>query len=162
MGLTGFSLIRQKIWWNPKTRDSQHWALGSWCRTTWLGWFGMSKTRPVEAWLPLDANALVLDNLHHGHLAYEAYVQNHDKGENIKALEKWSNKLEFDDWDWKVTETLSPIYGCNFCPIAYVIRPDRPVGWDPAADATTDYERLRYQLALNGIAYEQDNEAVFS
>ncbi len=29
-------------------------------------------------------------------------------------------------------------------------------------DATTNYERLMYQLPLAGVAYEQDNETVFS
>jgi hypothetical protein len=61
-------------------------------------------------------------------LAYEAYVQNKEKGDNIKSLEKWSEKTDFDDWDRKVTETLSLIYGRQYCPIAYVIRPDKPQG----------------------------------
>ncbi len=61
--------------------------------------------------LPLDPFNIIADNLMEGHLAYEAYVQNHDKGDNIKALDKWSEKIEFDDWDKKVTETLSLIYG---------------------------------------------------
>jgi len=124
-----------------------------------LIWYVKDKTRRG---LPVDANGIVMDDLYRGHLAFEAYVQNRDKGENIKSLEKWSDKVEFDDWDRKVTETLSLIYGRNYCPIAYVIRPDKPPGWDPVTDAATDYERLTYQLALNGIAYEQDNEAVFS
>jgi hypothetical protein len=97
-----------------------------------------------------------------GHLAYEAYAQNRDKGDNIKSLEKWSDKIKFDDWDRKVTETLSLVYGRNYCPIAYVIRPDKPQGWDPNVDATTEYERLMYQLPLNGLAYNRDNETVFS
>ncbi len=112
--------------------------------------------------LPLDPNDLVEENLIDGHLAYEAYVQNRDKGNNIKALEKWSEKIDFDDWDRKVTETLSLIYGCHYCPLAYMIRPDKPQGWDPMVDATTDYERLMYQLPLNGVAFNRDNEAVFS
>lgn len=112
--------------------------------------------------LPFNAATFGMNDLYRGHLAYEAYVQNRDKGENIKALEKWSDKIEFDDWDRKVTETLSLVYGRNYCPIAYVIRPDKPAGWDPAVDATTDYEKLMYQLPLAGIAYEQDNAAVFS
>jgi len=73
-------------------------------------------------------------------MAYEAYVQNRDKVDDIKALEKWCNKYDFDDWDRKVTETLFLVYGCNYCPIAYVIRPDKPVGWYPAADMVNDYE----------------------
>jgi hypothetical protein len=112
--------------------------------------------------LVVDPNDVDEDVLLNGHLAYEAYVQNRDKGENIKSLEKWTDKVDFDDWDRKVTETLSLIYGRNYCPLAYVIRPDKPIGWDPLIDATTDYECLMYQLALNGPAFDRDNEAVFS
>jgi len=126
---------------------------------TGLLWHVKDRTRRG---LPSDPNDIVLDDLHRGHLAYEAYVQNRDKGENIKALEKWCDKYDFDDWDRKVTETLSLIYGRNYCSIAYVIRPDKPLGWDPAIDAVNDYERLMYQLPLEGIAFEQDNETVFS
>ena len=46
--------------------------------------------------------------------------------------------------------------------MAYVIRPDKPAGWDPATDAVHNYERLMYQLPLNEIAFKQDNETVFS
>jgi len=112
--------------------------------------------------LQKDPNAVDDDILRDGHLAHEAYVQNRDKGENIKQLEKWSEKNDFDDWDRKVTETLSLVYGRQYCPLAYVIRPDKPAGWDPMVDATNDYERLMYQLPLNGTAYNRDNEAVFS
>ena len=126
---------------------------------TGLIWYVRDRARRG---LPVDPNNIVMDDLHRGHMAYEAYVQNRDKGENIKALEKWCDKYDFDDWDRKVTETLSLVYGRNYCPIAYVIRPDKPDGWDPVADAVNDYERLMYQLPLAGIAYEQDNETVFS
>lgn len=126
---------------------------------TGLLWYVKDKTRRG---LPLYPNMVTLVQLRRGHMAYEAYVQNRDKGENIKSLEKWNDKLEFDDWDRKVTETLSLVYGRNYCPIAYVIRPDKPAGWDPAIDAVNDYERLMYQLPLNGVAYDQDNETVFS
>ncbi len=112
--------------------------------------------------LPLDPFDITADNLMEGHLAYEAYAQNRDKDDNIKALDKWSEKIDFDDWDRKVTETLSLIYGRNYCPLAYVIRPDKPQGWNPLVDATTDYERLIYQLPLNGVAFNRNNEAVFS
>ncbi len=95
-------------------------------------------------------------------MAYEAYVQNRDKGGNIKTLEKWCNKYDYDNWDRKVIETLSLVYGRNYCPIAYGIRPDKPAGWNPAVDAVNDYERLMYQLPLNGIAFERDNETEFS
>jgi hypothetical protein len=126
---------------------------------TGLIWYVKDRTR---CGLPVDANNIVLDDLHRGHMAYEAYVQNRDKGENIKALEKWYDKFDFDDWDHKVTETLSLVYGHNYCPIVYVIWPDKPAGWNPAVDIVNDYEQLMYQLTLNGIAFKRDNETVFS
>jgi hypothetical protein len=94
-------------------------------------------------------------------MVYKAYVQNRDKGENIKALKKWCNKHDFGDWDYKVTETLSLMYGHNYCPIAYIIRPDKPAGWNPAINAVNEYKQLMYQLPLNGIAFEC-NETMFS
>ena len=112
--------------------------------------------------MPVDPLAITVNDLKDGHLAHEAYMVNRDKGENIKNLEKWTDKHDFDEWDQKVTETLSLIYGCNFCPIAYVIRPDKPAGWDPAIEVTTECEKLMYQLPLNGVAFDQDNEQVFS
>jgi hypothetical protein len=44
----------------------------------------------------------------------------------------------------------------------YVIRPDKLAGWDPEVDAVNVYKRLMYQLPLNGVAYNHDNETVFS
>ena len=80
----------------------------------------------------------------------------------IRTNGKISDKHDFNECDRKVTETLSLIYGCNYCPIAYIIRPDKPIDWDPAVDATTEYEKLMYQLPLIGPAFEQDKEMVFS
>jgi len=126
---------------------------------TGLIWYVKDKTRRG---LPVDPLAIAINDLKDGHMAYEAYSANRDKGENIKTLEKWTEKHDFDEWDRKVTETLSLIYGRNYAPIAYVIRPDKPAGWDPEVDATTEYEKLMYQLPLAGVAFEQDNERVFS
>jgi hypothetical protein len=118
--------------------------------------------KDMSQWgLPLDPFAITEDDLMDGHLAFEAYVQNKEKGDNIKSLEKWSEKTDFDDWDQKVTQMLSLIYRRQYCPIAYVIRPDKPQGWDPMVNAATDYERLMYQLPLQGVAYNRDNETVF-
>jgi hypothetical protein len=122
-----------------------------------LIWHVKDKTRRG---LPIDPLAIVIQDLKDGHQAY--YTANSEKGENIKTLEKWTDKHDFDEWDHKVTETLSLIYGRNYSPIAYVIRPDKPQGWDPVVDATNDYERLMYQLPLAGVAFDQDNERVFS
>ena len=43
-----------------------------------------------------------------------------------------------------------------------MIRPNKLAGWDPVIDAVNNYERLMYQLPLAGIAFDQDNETVFS
>ena len=126
---------------------------------TGLIWYVKDKTRRG---LPADPHAINVLDLMDCHLAFEAYKANRDKGENIKSLEKWTTNHDFDEWDRKVTETLSLIFGRNFAPIAYIIRPDKPAGWDPAVDATTEYEKLMYQLPLAGVAFEQDNERVFS
>jgi hypothetical protein len=85
---------------------------------TRLIWYVKDRTRRG---LPVDANNIVLDDLHHGHMAYEAYVQNRDKSEHIKALEKWCDKHDFDDWDRKVTET----YLLDFLLCTYVQKPSR-------------------------------------
>ncbi len=80
---------------------------------TGLIWY----VKDLRRWgLAVDPNAIDEDDLHDGHLAYEAYVQNRDKGENIKSLKKRSDKIDFDDWDRKVTETLSLVYGRKYCP----------------------------------------------
>ena len=118
---------------------------------TGLIWHVKDMARRLQ---PLDPYDIGLDDLYKGYQAYNAYVQNKSKGDNIKSLEKWNDKMDFDDWDRKVTETLSLVYGRNYCPIAYVIRPDKPVGWDPVVDAATDFERLMYQLPLQGVPYE--------
>lgn len=46
--------------------------------------------------LQVDPNNINGDYLLDGHLAYEAYIQNRDKGENIKALDKWNEKVNFN------------------------------------------------------------------
>ena len=126
---------------------------------TGLIWYVKDKTRRA---LPVDPNVMNVNDLMDSYLSFEAYKANRDKGENIKSLEKWTTNHDFDEWDRKVMETLSLIFGRNFAPIAYIIRPDKPAGWDPEVDATTEYEKLMYQLPLAGVAFEQDNERVFS
>ncbi len=127
---------------------------------TGLIWHVKDKAHRLQ---PLDPYDIGLNDLYNGYQAYNAYVQNQSKGDNIKSLEKWNDKMDFDNWDRKVTETLSLVYGRNYCcPIAYVIRPDKPAGWDPVVDAATDFEQLMYQLPLQGVAYHRDYETVFS
>ncbi len=44
----------------------------------------------------------------------------------------------------------------------YVIRPDKPAGWNPITNANTDYKCLLYQLPLYGPKYKVDNASVFT
>ena len=111
--------------------------------------------------LALDLNDITIGDLQDGHQAYEVYVQNRDKGGNIKSIKRWSEKIECEEWDRKVTETFSLIYRRHYCPITYVIRPDKTLGWDPLVNAMYNFERLMYQLPLNGIAYKHDNKTMF-
>ena len=120
---------------------------------TGLIWYVKDKTCRG---LPADPHAINIFDLMDCLMAYEAYKANRDKGENIKSLERWTTNHDFDEWDRKVTETLSLIFGRNFAPIAYIIRPDKPAGWDPAVDATTEYEKLMYQLPLARVAFEHN------
>ena len=92
----------------------------------------------------------------------EAYIQNKEKGDNIKSPECWMDKVDFDDWDRKIMATLTLICGRHYYWLTYVIRPDKPVGWDPLIDAAKDYEWLMYQLPLTRVAYKWDNAQVFS
>ena len=53
--------------------------------------------KDMTCWgLMIDPNTINLGDLQNGHMAYEAFVQNRDKGGNIKSLEKWTKKVEFD------------------------------------------------------------------
>ena len=81
---------------------------------TGLIWYVKDKT---QRGLPINPLAMMVNDLKDGHLAYEAYTANRNKGENIKTLEKWTDKHDFDEWDQKITETLSLIYGRNTAPL---------------------------------------------
>jgi hypothetical protein len=57
---------------------------------------------------------------------------------------------------------LSAIRGVDDVPLTYVIRRDKPPGWDPETDAANEEEKLIYQVALFGVAFEDHNKVVFS
>ena len=75
---------------------------------TRLIWYVKDKTRQA---FPVDPLTIEINDLLDGHLSYEAYMVNRDKRENIKTLEKWIMNHDFDEWDLKVMEILSLIYG---------------------------------------------------
>ena len=45
--------------------------------------------------------------------------------------------------------------------ILNVIRPDEPSGWDPVTDATSDKERIMYQVLITGPVFDTDNKRVW-
>jgi hypothetical protein len=123
-----------------------------------LIWYVKDLVRRQQPVLPDEVTP---DDIFQGYAAYKGYTSNKEKGENLTKLPKYDNKLEFDEWYERVNDVLNMIYGSNLCPIAYVIRLDKPDTWDPEVDARTDMERLTYQLALNGPEFENDNQEVF-
>ena len=70
--------------------------------------------------VPMVAD-LTKDCLIAGHATYEAYLVNKDEGNSIKGIPKFDPKVDFDDWDTLVTETLSMIPGLQYTGVAYVI-----------------------------------------
>ena len=123
-----------------------------------LIWYVKDLVRRQQPIMPDEVTAA---DIFQGYAAYKAYTANKEKGENMTKLPKYDDKIEFDEWYERVTDVLNMIYGSNLCPIAYVVRLDKPDNWDPEIDARTDLERLTYQLALNGSEFDNDNQEVF-
>ena len=125
---------------------------------TGLLWHVKDLARRQQPIIPDEVEAT---HIYDGYSAYKSYVANKEKGENITKLPKYDEKIEFDEWFERVVDVLNMIYGSNMCPLSYVIRLDKPVGWDADMDARNDYERLTYQLQLAGPEFENDNQEVF-
>jgi hypothetical protein len=74
---------------------------------TGLIWWTMDQKHHQQ--VPVVAG-LTEDDLIAGHAAYEAYLINKAKGESVKGIPKFNHpKVDFNDWDKLVTETLSMI-----------------------------------------------------
>ncbi len=124
--LHGLSLIEDFNLLKPHQAKDLVKALNSWHPVQSMGILVLNNltgliwyVKDMTHWgLIIDTNNIGLGDLQGGHMAYAAYVQNCDKGDNIKSLERWNDKVDSDDWDWKVTETLSLIYGQQYCPLA--------------------------------------------
>jgi hypothetical protein len=126
---------------------------------TGLIWWTMDQKCPQQ--VPV-VSGLTEDDLISGHAAYDTYLINKDKGKSVKGIPKFDPKVDFNDWDKLVTEMLSMIHRAQYTGIVYVIRPDKPAGWNPITDANTDYKRPFYQLSLHRPKYEVDNASVFT
>lgn len=79
-----------------------------------------------------------------------------------KRVEKIQTGIDWYTWNEKFENYLSSIRGVEDVPLTYVIRRDKPPGWDPETDSSNEEEKLIYQVALFGAAFEDDNKVVFS
>ena len=79
-----------------------------------------------------------------------------------KRVEKIQTGIDWYTWNEKFENYLSAIRGVDDVPLTYVIRRDKPAGWNPETDAANEEEKLIYQVALFGAAFEDDNKVVFS
>ena len=63
-----------------------------------------------------------------------------------KGCEKITTDADWFTWQESLENYFGQILGVVGYPILYVIRRDKPAGWDPATDADTDAEMITYQL----------------
>jgi hypothetical protein len=78
-----------------------------------------------------------------------------------KRCEKITTDSDWFTWHEGLENYFGQILGVVGYPILYVIRRDKPAGWDPTTDAETDEEMIMYQLKLNGPEYNADNRTVW-
>jgi hypothetical protein len=95
-------------------------------------------------------------------LAMQLDAQLEDSTDTPMKVSKIKTGLEWYDWKEKFENFLMSIRGVGGAPLDYVIRKDMPAGWDPQVDATNDHEKLKYQLALNGPAFDKDTKTVYT
>ena len=83
-------------------------------------------------------------------------------GDDSKAVNpgKIELGLEYFDWILGFENFLSAKMGIQG-KLDYVIRRDKPAGWDVEVDATNDNERRVYRTRLTGVEFDTDNETVW-
>ena len=79
-----------------------------------------------------------------------------------KRIPKISSGLEWYTWNEQWENYLSSIRGVGDVPLSYIIRRDKPAGWDPETDAENEEEKLIYQVPLTGPEFEADNKTVWN
>jgi hypothetical protein len=134
---------------------------------------GMGVQKKVQAWifwaanrrrcnLPVDSaswNQNELNAATHALAVYES-----TKGQKVPSeLEPGSVETGMDwyTWDEKFENYLAAHIGSATVPLDYVVRRDQALGWDPATDARNDHERRKYQMALAGPEFTEDDKAVY-
>ena len=120
-----------------------------------LIWYARDKARRS---LTIDVANLNEDLLNESREDYVMYLQDNEEGQKITELEKFSEKVDFADWDEGVFETLGRKIGAQEAPMNYLIRETQSAGFIPR----NSKEELRYALPLQGRKYDKDNSLLFS
>ena len=87
------------------------------------------------------------------------------EGNDARLLEMGMIQMDagFYDWSDEFKNRLDSIQsgGIASMSILYVIRKDKPAGWDPVTDADSDKERIMYQVLLAGSVFDTNNKRVW-
>ena len=93
-----------------------------------LIWYARDRARRG---LTIDVANLNEDLLNESREDYVMYLKDNEEGQKITELEKFSEKVDFADWDEGVFETLGRKIGAQEAPMNYLIRETQPAGFVP-------------------------------
>ena len=93
----------------------------------------------------------------------QAVKDNNASGDVLPEVGMIEVDTEFYEWSDKFLNLLDSIKsgGIGSSSILYIVRPDKPAAWDPVVDATSDKERIMYQVLLIGSVFDTDNKRVW-
>jgi hypothetical protein len=112
--------------------------------------------------LPLDPAGWSPEALKHAKSSMAIAEEMKANPEKPKKVEKITTGIGWYNWQQRFENYLSQVRGVGNVPLLYVIRRDKPDGWDPATDAKNETECLIYQVAPEGHEYEADNKTVYN
>ena len=135
-----------------------------------IGFMAQKKLEALAFWvtnqkmrnIPLDIDNWDADALEGARIESDIAAERKANLQTPKRPGKIATGLDWYTWTEQFTNYLAAIRGVNDVPLTYVIRKDKPEGWDPVTDASSPEETLIYQVALTGAAFEADNRTVFT
>ena len=135
-----------------------------------IGFMAQKKLEALAFWvtnqkmrnIPLAIANWNADALEQARIESDIAAERKANPQTPKRPGKIATGLDWYTWIEQFTNYLAAIRGVNDVPLTYVIRKDKPAGWDPVADASSPEETLIYQVALTGAAFEADNRTVFT
>ena len=135
-----------------------------------VGFMAQKKLEALAFWvtnqkmrnIPLAVANWDADALEKARTESDIAVERKANPQTPKRPGKIATGLDWYTWIEQFTNYLAAIRGVNDVPLTYVIRKDKPAGWDPVTDAASAEETLIYQVALTGAAFEADNRTVFT